>query len=913
MRHPFLTPTVAMIVGLSAGFLQSQVPPTQAVVVAPTPQLAYQGRLLEAGVAANGARLFVFSLKDVTGLELWNSGTQTVPISEGMYSVVLGATGMTALPATVLNQSGLKLHVVIGGVAMSPDVDLIPAFQARSAWELVGTFSGDVMGSQTQTVLTQIQGIPVDLTTTRPTAGQGLIYNGTKFVPSTVLGPKGDPGLTGATGAIGATGAVGATGATGSVGLQGPAGLPGATGLMGATGATGASGLDGRTVLNGVIDPAVGLGVNGDFYLNTTTNTLFGPKASGAWSAGVSLVGPQGSTGAAGATGPQGATGASGTNGNDGAAGAPGAAGAKGDTGAQGPTGPAGATGATGATGVTGATGAPGATGPQGPLGVPGATGLTGATGATGASGLDGRSVLNGVIDPAEGVGVHGDFYLNTVTSTLWGPNVSGVWPASGVSLLGPRGATGAAGVTGPQGATGATGSTGAQGPAGPTGSTGATGAPGTNGATGATGASPFTLSGTSAVYMAGKVGIGSASPVAMLDVGGEARIHGLSLGYGLAKNYTNTVFGMSALATIDTGAYNVALGWEALKANVVGQWNLSLGALSLTAALGDGNTGVGYGTGQQLTTGSKNTLLGWQAGNLLTTESYNIAIGNQGTPGDSGTIRIGASGWQTSAYIAGIRGVTPSAGATAHQMVIVKENGQLGSQAIPDGDGGTVTSVGVGGLPLSVTNASTTPIISLAQATSSVSGYLSSTDWGTFNSKQAALASGTSLKTVGGNTLLGSGDAGVIGVSYGGTGTATAPSQGGVVYAGSTTAYASTTAGVSGQVLTSNGTNAPTWSSVAPLLATVNAQTASYTLLLTDANAFITMNNASAMTLTLPNGFPTGFQCTVAQLGLGQITLSAPGTLVTSALNKKTNVQGSGITVIVVAANTWMAFGDMN
>jgi microcystin-dependent protein len=48
--------------------------------------------------------------------------------------------------------------------------------------------------------------------------------------------------------------------------------------------------------------------------------------------------------------------------------------------------------------------------------------------------------------------------------------------------------------------------------------------------------------------------------------------------------------------------------------------------------------------------------------------------------------------------------------------------------------------------------------------------------------------------------------------VANGGTGTTTAPSQGGVIYASSTSAYASTAAGTTGQVLKSNGTSAPTW-----------------------------------------------------------------------------------------------------
>lgn len=43
--------------------------------------------------------------------------------------------------------------------------------------------------------------------------------------------------------------------------------------------------------------------------------------------------------------------------------------------------------------------------------------------------------------------------------------------------------------------------------------------------------------------------------------------------------------------------------------------------------------------------------------------------------------------------------------------------------------------------------------------ASSSQSGYLTSTDWSTFNGKQAALVSGTNIKTVNSSSLLGSGD----------------------------------------------------------------------------------------------------------------------------------------------------------
>jgi hypothetical protein len=83
--------------------------------------------------------------------------------------------------------------------------------------------------------------------------------------------------------------------------------------------------------------------VDGDFYINTATNTLFGPKLSGVWPSGVSLVGPTGATGAPGTAGSNGINGTNGTNG---------AIGPTGPTGPAGPTGPQGPAGATGATGA---------------------------------------------------------------------------------------------------------------------------------------------------------------------------------------------------------------------------------------------------------------------------------------------------------------------------------------------------------------------------------------------------------------------------------------------------------------------------------------------------------------------------------------------------------------------------------
>ena len=83
---------------------------------------------------------------------------------------------------------------------------------------------------------------------------------------------------------------------------DGAEGAQGAQGEQGTTGANGINGLDGKTVLNGTIDPTTE-GTDGDFYINTTANTLFGPKTAGAWGVGVSLIGPQGTQGIQGLQG----------------------------------------------------------------------------------------------------------------------------------------------------------------------------------------------------------------------------------------------------------------------------------------------------------------------------------------------------------------------------------------------------------------------------------------------------------------------------------------------------------------------------------------------------------------------------------------------------------------------------------
>jgi hypothetical protein len=158
----------------------------------------------------------------------------------------------------------------------------------------------------------------------------------------------------------------------------------------------------GATLLNGEGAPAIGLGDEGFFYLDTLNTILYGPKLGDDWGAGVILIGPIGASGPIGLQGIQGNTGIQGIKGS------------------------------------------------QGLQGVTGATGATGLTGPAGTNGAAGTQVLSGVINPTLTDGVTGDYFLNLTTSFLWGPrNLLNGWVGTGIPLKGATGATGATGTPG--------------------------------------------------------------------------------------------------------------------------------------------------------------------------------------------------------------------------------------------------------------------------------------------------------------------------------------------------------------------------------------------------------------------------------------------------------------------------------
>ena len=249
---------------------------------------------------------------------------------------------------------------------------------------------------------------------------------------------------------------------------------------------------------SGTGDPSNGTGVDGDYYVDTTTDQLYGPKAGGVWPGSpvqLPIDVPDGAIISYGSGAPNNA------NGNDG------------DYYID-PTGEM----------IYGPKGSP--TPGIWPSGIPFNSSSSG-------------NFILGEGSPVDNVtGNDGDYYLDTDTYTFYGPRSGGVWPTPGQSLIGATGVTGATGppgtsITGPAGVTGATGAPGTSitGPAGVTGATGApgvTGAAGPPGVTGATGAPGTSITGPAGVTgAAGPPGVTGATGPPGTSITGPAGVTG--------------------------------------------------------------------------------------------------------------------------------------------------------------------------------------------------------------------------------------------------------------------------------------------------------------------------------------------------------------------------------------------------
>jgi hypothetical protein len=231
--------------------------------------------------------------------------------------------------------------------------------------------------------------------------------------------------------------------------------------------------------------------------------------------------------------------------------------------------------------------------------------------------------------------------------------------------------------------------------------------------------------------------------------------------------------------------------------------------------------------------------------------------------------------------------------------------------------------------LPIVDTSATTTKKVTPTQLktslalnnvdnTSDANKPVSSATQTALDAKQATLVSGTNIKTVNSTSLLGSGN---VAVEPPITATTSAD-----YYRGDKTFATLNKAAVGlGNVDNTSDANKPVSTATQTALdaktnklVVANRQTASYTLVLSDADKLVEMNVGSANNLTVPLNssvaFSTGTQILLAQYGAGQTTIVATSgvTIRSNGAKLKLNAQYSGATLVKIAENEWYLFGDI-
>jgi hypothetical protein len=120
------------------------------------------------------------------------------------------------------------------------------------------------------------------------------------------------------------------------------------------------------------------------------------------------------------------------------------------------------------------------------------------------------------------------------------------------------------------------------------------------------------------------------------------------------------------------------------------------------------------------------------------------------------------------------------------------------------------------------------------------------------------------------------------------------------------------------GEVLAAADLN-DTFASRAFLSVAVNAKTDNYTLALDDAGELITVNSASAKTVTIPtNGvvpFPNGTVVAVASLNTGEVSIAgASGVTIQSVKGTSPKLAGqyAGAQCYKIGTDTWLVIGGL-
>lgn len=100
----------------------------------------------------------------------------------------------------------------------------------------------------------------------------------------------------------------------------------------------------------------------------------------------------------------------------------------------------------------------------------------------------------------------------------------------------------------------------------------------------------------------------------------------------------------------------------------------------------------------------------------------------------------------------------------------------------------------------------------------------------------------------------------------------------------------------------------------LSPQFVRVIPKTASHTLSLGESGAVLTFNSTTPVTLTIPAGLPIGYNISVYQIGVGQVTIvGAAGVTVSNRLAiYRTAGQHAGVGIIATSTNNFHVTGDL-
>jgi len=192
-------------------------------------------------------------------------------------------------------------------------------------------------------------------------------------------------------------------------------------------------------------------------------------------------------------------------------------------------------------------------------------------------------------------------------------------------------------------------------------------------------------IAGNAVTIFANKAALNSGSSVSFVNSGTTSTFNvtdalnntiiGKGAGIAGITGSTNNAFGQNSMRSLTSGVSNSAISAASLELLTSGNYNVAVGDATLQKlTTSDSNVGIGRAVFQNLLTGTLNTGLGHQVGSAYTTnESNNILIGSVGVIGDNNKTRIGTAGTHTSAFMAGITGVT-----VAGSPAAVSSTGQL-------------------------------------------------------------------------------------------------------------------------------------------------------------------------------------------------------------------------------------------